>query len=113
MLGLIFREHAKSRRSIRAWRANDVGALPMHTGNLRSPSFRSSIFGGKSAGASKPSGFGFGVQGEKQAGLKGACCLEFRIQGLCLTAWYRIRDFQANGIGLALRVSASQRCEPR
>lgn len=71
MLGLIFREHAKAKRSIRAWKANDAGTLPMHTGNLNSPSFRSSLFGGKSAGASKPNGFGFGVQGEKQAGLKG------------------------------------------
>jgi len=71
MLGLIFREHAKSKRSIRAWRANDTGALPMHTGNLSSPTIGSSIFGGKSTGSSKPIGFGFGVQGEKQAGLKG------------------------------------------
>jgi len=71
VLGLIFREHAKSKRSIRARKENDAGALPMHTGNLNSPSFRSSIFGGKSAGASKPNSFGFGVQGEKQAGLKG------------------------------------------
>jgi len=68
MLGLIFREHAKSKRSIRAWRANDAGALPMHTGTLSSPT---SLFSGKSAGGSKPTGFGFGVQGEKQAGLKG------------------------------------------
>ena len=92
MLGLIFREHAKSRRSIRAWKANDAGTLPMHTGNLRSPSFRSSLFGGKSAGSSKPSGFGFGVQGEKQAGLKGVCCHSLEFKG-CLTACYRIHDF--------------------
>ncbi|KAN0133664.1 hypothetical protein V8E53_008388 [Lactarius tabidus] len=70
MLGLIFREHVKAKRSIRAWKANDAGTLPMHTGNL-SPTFRSSLFGGKSAGSSSPNGFGFGVQGEKQAGLKG------------------------------------------
>jgi len=69
LLGLIFREHAKSKRSIRA--RNNAGALPMHTGNLSSPTFGSSIFGGKTAGASEPNGFGFGVQGEKQAGLKG------------------------------------------
>ncbi|KAH9079293.1 hypothetical protein EDB83DRAFT_2503768 [Lactarius deliciosus] len=56
-LGLIFREHAN--------------ALPMHTGYIGSPTFRTSLFGGKSAGASKPNGFGFGAQGEKQAGLKG------------------------------------------
>jgi hypothetical protein len=70
-LGLIFREHAKSKRSIRARKENDAGALPMHTGNIGSPT-NSSIFGGKSpSGASKPNSFGFGVQGEKQAGLKG------------------------------------------
>jgi len=56
-LGLIFREQAKSKRSIRAWRAggND-STLPMHSGDISTP---------------KSSGFGFGKQGEKQAGLKG------------------------------------------
>jgi hypothetical protein len=109
MLGLIFREQAKSKRSIRAWKANDAGALPMHTGNLSSPTFHSSIFGGKSAGASKPNGFGFGVQGEKQAGLKGACyrSLNTRAVSNCL-AWCRVHDFQANRIRLALLVSACQ-----
>jgi hypothetical protein len=104
MLGLIFREHVKAKRSIRAWKANDAGTLPMHTGNL-SPTFRSSLFGGKSVGSSKPNGFGFGAQGEKQAGLKGACCrfLEFRVQ--CLNAWCRVHDFKANGIRLTLLVS--------
>lgn len=55
-LGLIFREHAKSMRSIRAWKGGNDGTLPMHTGDLTTP---------------KSSGFGFGDQGEKQAGLKG------------------------------------------
>jgi hypothetical protein len=55
-LGLVFREHAKSRRSIRAWRAGNDGTLPMHSGDLATP---------------KSSGFGFGNQGEKLAGLKG------------------------------------------
>jgi len=55
--GLIFREHAKSKRSIRAWRQGDnSGTLPMHNGDLGTP---------------KSVGFGFGRQGEKQAGLKG------------------------------------------
>ena len=80
VLGLIFREHAKSKRSIRARRENDAGALPMHTGNISSPTLQSSLFSGKSTGgASKPNSFGFGTQGEKQAGLKGEDCrfLEF------------------------------------
>jgi len=55
-LGLIFREHAKSMRSIRAWKGGNDGTLPMHSGDLATP---------------KSSGFGFGNQGEKQAGLKG------------------------------------------
>ncbi|KAH9997595.1 hypothetical protein BJV77DRAFT_1059012 [Russula vinacea] len=67
-LGLIFREQAKSKRSIRAWRAggND---------NISTPKFRPSRFGGKPGDDSdrddRSSGFGFGKQGEKQAGLKG------------------------------------------
>ena len=72
-LGLIFRELAKSKRSIRAWRrGDDAGALPMHTGDLATPNFHPSLFGGKPAGTSEnSSGLGFGKQGEKQAGLRG------------------------------------------
>jgi hypothetical protein len=75
-LGLVFREHAKPKRSIRAWRQGiDVGTLPMHTGDLGTPTFRPSLFGGKTAdnsdGSEKSNGLGFGRQGEKQAGLKG------------------------------------------
>jgi len=73
-LGLIFREHAKPKRSIRVWRAGDgaAGTLPMHTGDLATPKFRRSLFGGKpSDGDEKSNGLGFGRQGEKQAGLKG------------------------------------------
>jgi hypothetical protein len=75
-LGLIFREHAKPKRSIRAWRTgDDAGNLPMHTGDLAAPRFRPSLFGGKrvetSDGDEKSNGLGFGRKGEKQAGLKG------------------------------------------
>jgi len=75
-LGLIFREHAKPKRSIRVWRAGDsAGTLPVHTGDLANPKFRRSLFGGKRAetsdGDEKSNGLGFGRQGEKQAGLKG------------------------------------------
>ncbi|KAI0306686.1 hypothetical protein B0F90DRAFT_797184 [Multifurca ochricompacta] len=74
-LGLIFREHAKSKRSIRGWRESDGSALPVHTGDIHSPTFRASLFGSQAAGTSgrdtKWNGFGFGKQGEKQAGLKG------------------------------------------
>jgi len=78
-LGLIFREKAKAKRSIRAWRnggSDDddaAGTLPMHTGDLATPNskFRPSLFGGKPAADGSSSGFGFGKQGEKKAGLKG------------------------------------------
>jgi len=76
MLGLIFREHAKFKRSIRAWReGSDPSALPMHTGNLATPKFHPSLFGGKPGDTTdqdeKSGGLGFGRQGEKQAGLRG------------------------------------------
>ena len=76
MLGLIFREHAKPKRSVRIWRAGDAaGKLPVHIEDLATPKFRPSLFGGKSAETSdddeKSNGLGFGRQGEKQAGLKG------------------------------------------
>jgi hypothetical protein len=75
-LGLVFREHAKSKRSIRAWReGSDPSSLPMHTGDLATPKFHPTLFGGKSADTAdedeKSGGFGFGRQGEKQAGLRG------------------------------------------
>ena len=75
-LGLIFRELAKSKRSIRAWRNGDnAGTLPMHSGDLATPKFHPSLFGGQPAETSehgeKSSGLGFGTQGEKQAGLRG------------------------------------------
>jgi len=77
-LGLVFREKAKAKRSIRAWRNGTSddddakGALPMHTGDLATPPFRPSLFGGKpAADAPSSGGLGFGRQGEKQAGLKG------------------------------------------
>ncbi|KAI0273504.1 hypothetical protein BC834DRAFT_212006 [Gloeopeniophorella convolvens] len=74
-LGLVFREHAKSKRSVRGRKESKAAVLPMHTGDTGASNFRSSLFGGKKvddseAGAS-PAGYGFGRQGEKRAGLKG------------------------------------------
>lgn len=80
-LGLIFREKAKSLRSIRAWRKEeDPGALPMHTGDIPTPTptFHPSLFGGSAADSDSSSDrsdkvnrLGFGRQGERQAGPKG------------------------------------------
>lgn len=82
LLGLIFREKAKSKRSITSWRAEVKGVLPT-THDLRpsfarpQSSFVSSVFSGRSEkvpsdefGNARP-GFGFGTAGEKKAGLKG------------------------------------------
>ena len=79
VLGLIFRERAKERRSIMSWRAEARGVLPK-TQDLRPPfarpqsGFMASIFnkGGDKPEADWKAGYGFGTAGEKKAGLKGA-----------------------------------------
>lgn len=93
-LGLLFRESAKSRRSITSWREEGKGALP--TTNLRTAatldlnrsgssssgqsSHSSTMYEEKTVGGvtefgatRNPSraGYGFGRQGEKAAGLRG------------------------------------------
>lgn len=83
-LGLIFREGAKSKRSVTSWREHAKSALPTHVGgvdirpvvNMASspPSFVSNMWPGSGGKDEKPSdkaGFGFGRQGEKAAGMKG------------------------------------------
>ncbi|EPQ57960.1 hypothetical protein GLOTRDRAFT_136775 [Gloeophyllum trabeum ATCC 11539] len=87
VLGLIFRESAKARRSITSWRAERAGVLPSFD-DKRPPfarpgsTFVSNVFmGGSEKGhdltsefgslRSNKSGYGFGRQGEKAAGLKG------------------------------------------
>jgi hypothetical protein len=89
LLGLIFRESAKQRRSIRAWRAGPQDTLPTHlppAANLNrsgtsssGQSYTSSTvyeekgrdpeFG--AARSASRAGYGFGRQGEKAAGMKG------------------------------------------
>ncbi len=53
----------------------------MHSGDIGTPVFRASLLGGQSASASKPNGFDFGLQGERQAGLKGTGCRSLGFQG--------------------------------
>ena len=93
LLGLIFRESAKQRRSIKAWRAGPQDTLPTHlppAANLNrsgtsssGQSFASSTvyeekgrnlaeFG--AARSASRAGYGFGRQGEKAAGMKGLSC---------------------------------------
>ncbi|KAG2062673.1 hypothetical protein BDR04DRAFT_1235677 [Suillus decipiens] len=91
-LGLLFRESAKSRRSITSWREDAKGVLP--TSNQLPPRANLDRSGSSSSGQSSTSstmydekgrgvtefgavrnasraGYGFGRQGEKAAGLKG------------------------------------------
>jgi len=79
LAGLIFRQSAKSKRSITSWREHAKSALPTHVAGIdirpvasAAPSFVSSVFKGdeKEPGEAKI-GYGFGVQGERAAGLKG------------------------------------------
>jgi len=82
LLGLIFRERAKDKRSLTHWRAESKPILP----NIRDmkpgksdyiPSYSGMEKGAadfdswKSGGSAEKGGYGFGRQGEKAAGLKG------------------------------------------
>ncbi|KAH0827110.1 hypothetical protein J3R83DRAFT_4797 [Lanmaoa asiatica] len=59
LLGLIFRESAKQRRSIKAWLYEEKGRDFAELGAVRNAS---------------RAGYGFGRQGEKAAGMKGSSC---------------------------------------
>lgn len=89
LLGLIFRESAKDRRSITSWRDGSKNVLPTHlppAANLNrsatgssAQSYVSSTVGDEKArdlaefGAARGrAGYGFGRQGEKAAGMKGS-----------------------------------------
>ena len=93
LIGLIFRESAKQRRSIKAWRTGAQDTLPTHlppAANLNrsatsssGQSFTSSTVYeekgrdlaefGAARSVNRP-GYGFGRQGEKAAGMKGLSC---------------------------------------
>ncbi|KAF7320847.1 hypothetical protein HMN09_00171200 [Mycena chlorophos] len=84
LFGLIFRESAKSKRSITSWREHAKDALPTHVAgvDIRSTLAPSSFVSNVSAAFEKaPSytssgnegkiGYGFGVAGEKAANMRG------------------------------------------
>jgi len=80
LLGLIFREKAKEKRSITSWRSESKRVLPTYNSKFASaPSFISSFGDEKghenhdfvSGIRSERAGYGFGRQGEKEASLKG------------------------------------------
>jgi len=86
-VGLIFRQGAKSKRSITSWREHAKSALPTHVAGVdvrpiisNAPSFVSNVFGNDkernstasdNSTASGKAGLGFGRQGEKAAAMKG------------------------------------------
>ncbi|KAG5338806.1 hypothetical protein C0989_006190 [Termitomyces sp. Mn162] len=86
LLGLIFRESAKKKRSISAFRAETKPVLPTHTGEstFSRSAFVQHQFTGEKDFPERPdtaefnswkysekAGYGFGRQGEKAAGLRG------------------------------------------
>lgn len=81
LLGLIFREKAKDKRSITSWRSESKDILPTHhlTGSSGTAVFVNATpaFAEKSQdfatfrSTDSRAGYGFGRQGEKAAGLKG------------------------------------------
>ncbi|KAJ3715738.1 hypothetical protein FB446DRAFT_741211 [Lentinula raphanica] len=89
-VGLIFRQGAKTKRSITSWREHAKSALPTHVAGVpvapivnHAPSFVSNVFnndkerhstasdGSEASTASGKAGLGFGRQGEKAAAMKG------------------------------------------
>ncbi|THH16226.1 hypothetical protein EW146_g4375 [Bondarzewia mesenterica] len=85
LLGLVFRQHAKAKRSVTSWREQAKGVLPSNVSvNVQraasAASAASTLFGpndseekGRKADRDRDrwAGYGFGRQGEKKAGLKG------------------------------------------
>jgi len=75
-LGLIFRERAKTKRSLTAWREHAKGVLPppvQRAASVGSTLFNSSLFSEKGASNERKGrfdGYGFGRQAEKKANLK-------------------------------------------
>jgi hypothetical protein len=84
LLGLVFRESAKQRRSIALWREDSKSALPTTANEIRArfagtgfvpKSFHtrtdSSSTGNSGATLNEKAGYGFGRQGEKASALRG------------------------------------------
>ncbi|KAI0052488.1 hypothetical protein FA95DRAFT_1580069 [Auriscalpium vulgare] len=74
--GLVFRHHAKAKRSLTSWREQAKGVLPppVRLAASAASNLSGTVFGApeeKDDGGEKWAGYGFGRQGEKKAGLKG------------------------------------------
>jgi len=77
LAGLIFRESAKSKRSVTSWREHAKNTLPTHVAGVdirpvaaATPSIIPSVFRNEHQGEAK-AGYGFDLKGERAAGLKG------------------------------------------
>jgi len=80
LIGLIWRQSARAKRSVTSWREQSKGVLPTHIAGMDVRSASSSVFSGREkhsdeetseSFASSRAGYGFGRQGEKSAALKG------------------------------------------
>lgn len=73
LIGLIWREKAKDKRSILTWREQKKGVLPMYIGSPKIPSSPPSFVTTNWTGSerSEKAGLGFGKLGEKAAGYNG------------------------------------------
>lgn len=91
LVGLIWREKGKSRRSITAWKERAKDVLPTRAvdGLEKGIEFGRNVFAqhtrNDSVSSTAKSGLGFGRQGEKAAALKGLLLLSlrFRFHGSC------------------------------
>lgn len=112
-IGLVFRDFAKEKRALSSWRSENKSVLPTHnpkfsgTNSFISRSYyeekrpESGDFG-MAPGSDK--GYGFGRQGEKQAGLKGMPFL-LKVMNMCLLTLpsHRLHPESAGGITPSLR----------
>ncbi|KAJ7644107.1 hypothetical protein FB45DRAFT_288354 [Roridomyces roridus] len=78
LAGLIFRNSAKIKRSLTEWKDHAKNSLPTHVAGIdirpvasAAPSFVSSAFKSEKGTGEEKTGLGFGLAGERAAGLKG------------------------------------------
>jgi hypothetical protein len=113
LCGLIWRENAKDKRSMKPSR-EEKNILPAHTGNTSS-TFRASLFGGraKSSVGDGETGYGFGRQAEKNAGLRGMFLILFVFKAAPLLWLRRFHPPGSPGVPSSLRVAPRQPQQPR
>jgi hypothetical protein len=110
LAGLIFRQSAKSKRSITSWREHGKNSLPTHVVGVdirpvaaAAPSLTPSVFKSEETNT----GYGFGRHGERTAGLKGASHLTLTLSHLNV---HRLLDLQAGRIAPSLCIQPFPEC---